>query len=997
MPQGTAAVAVLLSSWLLVACGDSPPGRTYFDRTIRPILVQRCATSTAGCHKTNPEDAFQFAAGNLDVTSYENIQKRRDLLAPFGAYPYPLLLIKAVGPGLKMPYGMQADGVTPRFITIDVQHSGGNLLDRGSDAFFTLQAWLENGATEDGLPPPTPAQDGVGACSTSLPPGFTRASFVNTPQREQLFAAFKSSAQPVLASNGCGAGNCHGAPQSDFYITCGDDDDQLAFNFSEAWSFIGSPVDDSQLLRIPLAVSAGGRGHTGGDRFSSTSDADYTALKTWATAAGVLDFANGDPAKQFFQANVQPILLSRGCSFQACHSPQASNDLKLRSGTPGFFSAVALGKNYDLLKREFMALEFPDARRSRAVAKTIVEDDPTRVPAPQVGGIAHRGGPVLENQDGPAGTGAEPSECGPFVAATASPFCTIQEWVRIERAALAGQVTPMGDGDPVDIVYVDRPAPTAGRLEFDTFEGGADLVRVTTQFTGANQQIQPVAASSATSLLGGCGLGASPDVQAPDVANDGNRVAFAARSSASEPLGIFVVTLSTGACQRVTPAAPDSNGLHVHNFDPAWSPDGNYLVFASTRGASGATRSRQRFLPQSDLWRIPMSGSTATGPAEQMTFLSNSEIGPQFMREGRVTMTTEKVSAGFYQLSGRRLNWDLTDYHPLLAQRKDSPYGDPADPSVMRPSIGYSAATDIREGVDGSFLLILSQTGTNGAPVTPGAAGALAVFNRSIGPFESGRTDGGYLRSLKILDAAAVYRGPTSLPDGTIMVSRRTGAQFDLVSVNPRIPSDIRTLVTGGTRSKVDAQLVYRFPARPLYINRRQLVFGGSVGSDPTKAVVHMPNAPLLFTLLTGNLRRGRPMDAFAAARSVVVYGEAPCPTSGCTANVDGVYQNRVALGRVELASDGSMKTELPPQRGLVFELQDKDKKPIVTMTEEHQLGPGENITMGVSETLFDAVCGGCHGSISGVELDVNVTPDALTGASVSKSALAAPSVPGPP
>ena len=99
-----------------------------------------------------------------------------------------------------------------------------------------------------------------------------------------------------------------------------------------------------------------------------------------------------------------------------------------------------------------------------------------------------------------------------------------------------------------------------------------------------------------------------------------------------------------------------TNGIHVHNFDPAWSPDGAYLVFASTRGGSGATRSRKRFLPQSDLWRVELATPEYV---EQMTFLSNSEVSPQFMREGRVTMTTEKASDGFYQLSGRRINWDL--------------------------------------------------------------------------------------------------------------------------------------------------------------------------------------------------------------------------------------------------------------------------------------------------------------------------------------------------
>jgi len=55
-------------------------------------------------------------------------------------------------------------------------------------------------------------------------------------------------------------------------------------------------------------------------------------------------------------------------------------------------------------------------------------------------------------------------------------------------------------------------------------------------------------------------------------------------------------------------------------------------------------------------------------------------------------------------------------------------------------------------------------------------------------------------------------------------------------------------------------------------------------------------------------------------------------------------------------------------------------------MGEEHQLGPGERTSMGIRQELFDAACGGCHGSISGRELDIAVTPDALTGASKSAS-----------
>jgi hypothetical protein len=193
-------------------------------------------------------------------------------------------------------------------------------------------------------------------------------------------------------------------------------------------------------------------------------------------------------------------------------------------------------------------------------------------------------------------------------------------------------------------------------------------------------------------------------------------------------------------------------------------------------------------------------------------------------------------------------------------------------------------------------------------------------------------------------------------------------------------------------RAVTDAVLAYKYPARTLYLNRRQLVFGGDNGGpDTSHATLHMPDAPMVFTMLTGNLRRGRPVDAFRAAQYLAVYSEGACPASGCAANTNGIFQSRQLLGKAQLASDGSVRVQLPAQTGVVLELQDGNGTPVVTMGEEHQLGPGEEISMGVSETLFDAVCGGCHGSVSGHELDIAVTSDALTGASQSLSATSSP------
>lgn len=978
-----AAVAIAL---VVVACGDSPPGRTYFERNIQPILEQKCAGNTSGCHSTNDGDPFAIAAGNLDVTSFENIQKRRDVLAQHGAYPYPLLLIKAVGPNrLKMPY-------QGRFLDIDVQHSGGGILDPGSDAYFALQTWLDNGATENGLRPASPPRSGTGDCSTFIPAGFDASRFV-TAATQAAFERFKSSVQPRLETHGCTAGSCHGAPHSDFYITCGNSEDELAFNFSQAWAFVTDPVGDSQLLRVPLAAGAGGRGHTGGDQFDSVDDEDYRAFADFAAEVGVLPFGEGDPNRQFFAANVQPMLLARGCAFAGCHSPQAANDFKLRPGSVGFMSAISLEKNYNLLRHEFMALEMADARRSRAVAKSILDDDPRTA---EVGGIVHRGGPVLETP----GTGPAGATCPPFDPATSTAFCTMQAWLDRERAALGSEITPMAPGDPVRIVYVERPTgQTAGRLEFDTFQGNAELKVLSTTF-GTNGRVESADAGAATTISTLCtGITTAADVQTPDVANDGNRVVFAARNSAAEPLGVFLVDLAANSCVRVTPAAADSNGLKVHDFDPAFSPDGEWIVFASTRGkpGDGARKSRKRFLPQSDLWRIRVNGTSVdAGSVEQMTFLSNSEISPQFMREGRVIMTTEKASTGFYQLSGRRMNWDLTDYHPLLAQRKDSPYADPADLTATRPSVGFSAATDIRENANGDFLVILSDTRDDGSPAVPGAAGALAIFNRSIGPFEAGRTDIGFLEALRILDGGSAtgregattgYRHPYGLPDGTIMVSHASNAaqsNFEVVAVSPRDGSR-RLLITGGAgRAKVDAVLALKYPRRELYLNRRQLVFGGDAdSSNPDDAIVHMPDAISLFTLLTGNLRRGRPVAEFDEATTLVIHTEGMCGTS-CTPNAGGIFEQRARLGQTVLATDGSAFVRLPSRTGVVFELVRADGSSVVKMTEEHQLGPGEFVSMGVPRNLVDPVCGGCHGSISGRELDTAVTPDALTGASQS-------------
>ena len=274
--------------------------------------------------------------------------------------------------------------------------------------------------------------------------------------------------------------------------------------------------------------------------------------------------------------------------------------------------------------------------------------------------------------------------------------------------------------------------------------------------------------------------------------------------------------------------------------------------------------------------------------------------------------------------------------------------------------------------------------------------------------FEAGRDDPGFLPSLTIPDEAATgrvgaatngaYRSPYPLLDGTVMASYAgvsgdlgavTNLNWDIVAVDS--VTGARTPLIAGPRAEVEAVLAIRYPERKFFNNRRQLVFGGTVNPEETGgeefAVIHFPDAPLIFTLLNANLRRGRPHDHLREATHLAAYEERPAPAGTSSGSgAGGIFQERVLLGRAPLAKDGSVKVRVVAGKGLILELQDDNGTPIATMAEEHQVGPAELVSLGIKASLFDAVCGGCHGSISGEELDVHVTPDALTGASESLS-----------
>jgi len=969
---------LLLGGFACAPKKPTPP--SFYDEHIQPILTQSCVGNTSPCHSVDPQSGT--ALGNLDLTSFDAVHKRPDVLRKYGSYPYPLLLLKALKEAsVQIPY-------RGTLIQSEITHVGGKTLAIDSDAFFALENWLENGATRDGIAPPQAGNQGQGACNTAVP---ADRDLSVADESSAAFVAFQSDVMPKLKTS-CAFATCHSSPQSDFYITCGDDDAQLRFNFLQASDFVapaGTAAEQSEILLRPLAPAGGGVSHTGGIFFASRSDDTWLKWKAFAEAvqANPGAAAPKSAGQLFFEANVMPILLKRGCALEGCHSPDGFNDFRLRPGAQGFFAPSALRRNYDTLINEFMAFDSVDVRQSRAVKKNIF---------PVSGGITHRAGTLLDLGSASADqTPDSARDCPAFDAtnpAAATAFCTFNEWHRLERDDRAAGVSAMASGDKLPLAYVVRPPDPDSLLQFDTFRGGADLM-VADATLGAHGDVTSV--GNARSVLGACaGLQAgTSDVRGPDFSYDGTKLIFAGRASQAVGLDLFMIDLAAGgACTQLTTDAGRIQGnVRVHNFDPMFAPNGA-IVFASTRTG---TLTQKTFLPNADLFRTGPNGNF--GALEQMTFLLNSELGPAMMQDGRVSFTAEKASPDFYQLSGRRMNWDLTDYHPLLAQRAQST---DTFSTVEHPSVGYSQATEIREGLDRNFLVILSDVGALGA------AGALATFNRSVGPFEADRTEPSFLRSLVILDPAATgragtagaYRSPFSLPDGRVLVSYAANVtnpmtdtpKYDLVALDPRAPvtgAALRaTLVSDPTRSIVEATLGYRRGETELFKNLPQLVFGGHSGAPA--GIMHFPDVPMVATLLGANLRRGRDVQAMDAAVALKVYQELPPPgpNPGGLVGSQSVYLNRQVVGTAAFEADHSLKVYVPTQTPLILELVDASGNPVMTMTEEHQLAAGEYVTPGVPRALFNGICGGCHGSVSGEELDVSVTPDALTGASVSLS-----------
>jgi hypothetical protein len=954
---------------------------------------------TTGCHVATKEQA---AVGNLDLTSFDSLMRRRDTLPAAGPYSVGQLLLKG-GTAIDVPVQtFDAPVGAPRgqrfvAITTDVRHAGGTPLKVGSDGYAKLKSWISQGHTRNGEISEEPSVS-LGSCvsGAGAHAGFNPGS---APDAES-FDAFVRDVQPILRER-CAGENCHGSRQADFYLSCGDNEAERRWNYFVAVAHTDLNASLSEILRRPLSKQRGGTFHEGGTIFLSTDDPDYETLRAWVddlvnTKPQLVDYQPEDEGLRFFGNYVQPILVKKGCMFQNCHSPSMFHDLRLRGGSQGTFSRVAIDRNYEFA-RAMLSLESEHAEDSRIIAKNLY-------PADRGGhGIPHRGGPLFEDF---GQTAANPAACASFDVTTqplssVPAYCVLSQWHALERerALTSGLVS---DPAALALVWVSRPLDVGDPRDFDTYRPGADLMRASVTLDASGQP----SVGAGSSLLAGCGLSRdSADVRGPAVSWDGRKLAFAARSAASAPLRIYEANADGSACAQkpgLSAAQAQQNGILTHDFDPSYAPDGR-LVFASTRGNVGGSgfsyqgpqRTPSQLAPNANIYVF----DPAKSAVRQMSFLLNQEFAPSFMGDGRLMYTTEKRAPDFFQLAIRRQNMDGSDYHPLFAQRK---------------SVGFEQATEALELPNRNFALIAAPFGARDG------AGTLAIINRSVGPDQDDRDpkDAFYLHSLSFPAPGAfdrgsgAYRSPAALPSPFLVLScdpsardlTRGGFDFDLCALNPAAGGAPVRIAGEAGRAEIEAVAIYARENRGVFAARNDEPNGATyIDEGESDAEVHILDAPLLATLLFDNRRVGRPIDAriggFDVLESLPPDVNAKSFRDLRGGVLDDAYGSLFVqydeLGHLGLHDDGSAKMRVPGGHPIVLRVTDERAKVLtfpdgapfsgeMVQREEMQFYPGERSRQAFPRQLFNGMCAGCHGSITGAELDIAVKIDVLTHASMT-------------
>ena len=228
------------------------------------------------------------------------MQKRRDVLETFGPYPCRSCSSKAIArrddrmcvrsTRLQFQYGLDptdptgTDAGVPRHRGAARRRCGPHHQLRR--VFWRCRHGYRTARQRPGSHRQTPAQKGNGACSDTIPSRVLGDDVHDEPELRRPGSRSSRRTCSRSSTRTAALGQLPRRAAVRFLHHVRQHARRSRVQLQQAWSFVNTPVADSQILEVPLAVAAGGRGHTGGDQFSGTDDPDFVSIQNWAQGVG---------------------------------------------------------------------------------------------------------------------------------------------------------------------------------------------------------------------------------------------------------------------------------------------------------------------------------------------------------------------------------------------------------------------------------------------------------------------------------------------------------------------------------------------------------------------------------------------------------------------------------------------------------------------------------------------------------------------------------------
>ena len=217
----------------------------------------------------------------------------------------------------------------------------------------------------------------------------------------------------------------------------------------------------------------------------------------------------------------------------------------------------------------------------------------------------------------------------------------------------------------------------------------------------------------------------------------------------------------------------------------------------------------------------------------------------------------------------------------------------------------------------------------------------------------------------------------------------------------------VKTKLLGATgTAEVEAVALYARAPKGIFASALDEPNGHTVVQPSvSSADVTVLDMPVLASLLFQNTPTGRNVEP--DLKSFEIWEDVPPDVSsfsGCTGNTvcdmlgptGMVYVRRRFVGSVPLQADGSARFVIPGGMPFVVHLADDAESTQGKLPrwqrEAMTFVPGELVHQSMPRVFFNNLCGGCHGSLSGLPVDASLRPDFLTQAS---TVVSAPSTPG--